>query len=76
MTVFFVLKQALHNGPESSTTKLKSGYPRKDQESAVSDVFDESLIFCPKLALGRLFSFKNLIQKFQRFCLLGKFGKK
>ena len=28
----------------------------KDRESAVSDPFGESLIFCPKLALGRLFS--------------------
>ena len=28
----------------------------KDRESEVSDPFGESLIFCPKLALGRLFS--------------------
>ena len=28
----------------------------KDRESAVSDPFGESLIFCPKLALDRLFS--------------------
>ena len=29
---------------------------RKDRESAVSDPFGESLIFCPKIPLGRLFS--------------------
>ena len=38
----------------------------KDRESAVSDPFGESLIFCPKIPLGRLFS-KFIFKSFRDF---------
>ena len=46
----------------------------KDQESAVSDLFGESLIFCPKLALGRLFS-KIIFKSSNGFVYLGNLRK-
>ena len=46
----------------------------KDQESAVSDLFGESLIFCPKLALGRLFS-KIIFKNSNDFVYLGNLRK-
>ena len=46
----------------------------KDRESAVSDPFGESLIFCPKLALGRLFS-KIIFKSSNDFVYLGNLGK-
>ena len=46
----------------------------KDRESAVSDPFDESLIFCPKLALGRLFS-KIIFKSSNDFVYLGNLRK-
>ena len=46
----------------------------KDRESAVSDPFGESLIFCPKLALGRLFS-KNIFKSSNDFVYLGNLRK-
>ena len=46
----------------------------KDRESAVSDPFGESLIFCPKLALGRLFS-KILFKSSNDFVYLGNLRK-
>ena len=42
----------------------------KDRESAVSDPFGESLIVCPKLALGRLFS-KIIFKSSNNFVYLG-----
>ena len=41
----------------------------KDRESVVSDPFGESLIFFPKLALGRLFS-KNIFKSSNDFVYL------
>ena len=41
----------------------------KDRESAVSDPFGEFLIFCPKLALGRLFP-KVTFKSFNDFVYL------
>ena len=46
----------------------------KDRESAVSDPFGESLIFCPKLALGRLFS-KIIFKSSNDFVYLGNLRK-
>ena len=46
----------------------------KDRESAVSDPFGESLIFCPKLALGRLFS-KFIFKSSNHFVYLGNLRK-
>ena len=46
----------------------------KDRESAVSDPFGESLIFCPKLALGRLFS-KIIFKSSNGFVYLGNLRK-
>ena len=46
----------------------------KDRESAVSDPFGESLIFCPKLALGRLFS-KIIFKSSNDFVYLGNLAK-
>ena len=46
----------------------------KDQESAVSDPFAESLIFYLKLALGRLFS-KMIFKSSNDFVYLGNLGK-
>ena len=46
----------------------------KDWESAVSDPFGESLIFCPKLALGRLFS-KIIFKSSNDFVYLWNLGK-
>ena len=46
----------------------------KDRESAVSDPFGESLIFCPKLALGRLFS-KIIFKSSNDFVYLWKLRK-
>ena len=38
----------------------------KDRESAVSGPFGDSLIFCPKIPLGRLFS-KFVFKSFRDF---------
>ena len=46
----------------------------KDRESAVSDPFVESLIFGPKLALGRLFS-KIIFKSSNDFVYLGNLRK-
>ena len=46
----------------------------KDRESVVSDPFGESLIFCLKLALGRLFS-KIIFKSSNDFVYLGNMGK-
>ena len=46
----------------------------KDRESAVSDPFGESLIFCPKLALGTLFS-KIIFKSSNGFVYLGTLRK-
>ena len=46
----------------------------KDRELAVSDPFGESLIFCPKLALGRLFS-KIIFKSSNDFVYLWKLRK-
>ena len=46
----------------------------KDRESAVSDPFGESLIFCPKLALGTLFS-KTIFKSSNGFVYLGNLRK-
>ena len=46
----------------------------KDRESVVSYRFGESLIFCLKLALGRLFS-KIIFKSSNDFVYLGNMGK-
>ena len=46
----------------------------KDRESAVTDPFGESLIFCLKLALSRLFS-KIIFKSSNDFVYLGNLGK-
>ena len=46
----------------------------KDRESAVSDPFGESLIFCPTLALGTLFS-KTIFKSSNGFVYLGNLRK-
>ena len=46
----------------------------KDREPAVSDSFGESLIFCPKLALGTLFS-KIIFKSSNGFVYLGNLRK-
>ena len=46
----------------------------KDRESAVSDPFGESLIFCPMLALGRLIS-KIIFKSSNDFVYLGNLRK-
>ena len=46
----------------------------KDRESVVSDPFGESLIFCPKVALGRLFS-KIIFKSSNDFVYLGNLRK-
>ena len=46
----------------------------KDRESAVSDPFGESLIFCPKLVFGRLFS-KIIFKSSNDFVSLGNLRK-
>ena len=46
----------------------------EDRESAVSDPFGESLIFCPKLALGRLLS-KIIFKSSNDFVYLRNLGK-
>ena len=46
----------------------------KDRESAVTDPFGESLIFCLKLALSRLFS-KIIFKSSNDFVYLANLGK-
>ena len=46
----------------------------KDRESAVTDPFGESLIFCLKLALSRLFS-KIIFKSSNDLVYLGNLGK-
>ena len=63
---------------QTPITAILSTYLRvavcKDRESAVSNPFGESLIFCPKLALGRLFS-KIIFKSSNDFVYLGNLRK-
>ena len=65
------MASATHSLPDVSILRVAVC---KDRESAVSDPFGESLIYCPKLALGRLFS-KIIFKSSNDFVYLGNLGK-